>query len=388
MMRSIPRRFFLPQPTKKLFLALVSAPLFCSFSTATMTITNQQISWTKIVPTPDPKHGSPCTRSSHGVSMVKDGTRLIVLGGEHVARTPIEGGSAYWAADSDGASWKWRLISATGAPPDRIAHAQAVHKDCVYVFGGRAGITMEEKAMNDLWKLDCSGAAGEETWSQVPVKEGSSPPEARSFHRMICIGDSLYVFGGCTASHGRANDLHRFDLNTNTWHSLGASQLRGRGGPNLLPFCGGKKVGVVAGFAGEETADGHLFDVAAAKWDEKMIEEELKGMRPRSVCVSGSLPSLGYSVIFGGEVDPSDRGHEGAGAFENDVVVLDESSGAFITSLKKTDEIAWPQTRGWSDSATVDAGNGIGSFYVFGGLSGDDKNPERLDDFWLLKIQK
>ena len=320
--------------------------------------------------------------------MVQNGTRLIVLGGEHVARTPIEGANAYWAADSTGdGAWQWRLLTASDAPPDRIAHAQAVHKDCVYVFGGRAGITMEEKAMNDLWKLDCSGAAGTETWSPVEAKGGDAP-EARSFHRMICIGNSLYVFGGCTASHGRANDLHRFDLETSTWHALGSSLLRGRGGPNLLPFSGGKKVGVVAGFAGEETADGHLFDLAASKWDDKLLEAELKDMRPRSVCVCGSFPSLGYSVIFGGEVDPSDRGHEGAGAFENDVVVLDEATGAFIISLKKTDEASWPQTRGWSDAATVDAGNGTGHFYIFGGLSGDDKNPERLDDLWLLTITK
>lgn len=307
-----------------------------------------------------------------------------------MARTPIEGSTAYWAADcdsSDGKKWQWRLITADGAPQDRIAHAQAVAKDCVYVFGGRAGITMEEKAMHDLWKLDCSGEAGKETWSQVEIK-GGSPPEARSFHRMICIDNSLYVFGGCTASHGRANDLHRFDLETNTWLSLGSSALRGRGGPNLLPFNGGKTVGVVAGFAGEETADGQVFDLAGGKWNETLLDKDLEGMRPRSVCVCGSFPSLGYSVIFGGEVDPSDRGHEGAGAFENDVVVLEEASGAFVVSLKNTDETAWPQTRGWSDSAAVDTGNGIGKFYVFGGLSGDDKNPERLDDLWVLTIQK
>jgi len=351
-----------------------------------MTITNQQISWTKIAPSPDPKYGTPCERSSHGVSIVKNGSRLIVLGGEHVARTPIEGSNAYWAADStEEGKWQWRLLTSTGAPPDRIAQAQAVCQDSVYLFGGRAGITMEEKAMDDLWKLDCSGDAGTETWSPVEVK-GGSPPEARSFHRMICVDKSLYVFGGCTASHGRAKDLHRFDLETSTWHDLGESLLRGRGGPNLMPLCGGKKIAVVAGFAGEETADGHLFDIAAGTWEDKLLEAELEGMRPRSVCVCGSFPSLGYSVVVGGEVDPSDRGHEGAGAFENDVVVLEESSGKFIATLKKGDETSWPQTRGWSDSAAVDGEKG--KFYVFGGLSGDDKNPQRLDDLWVLTIEK
>ncbi|CAB9527509.1 Nitrile-specifier protein [Seminavis robusta] len=355
----------------------------------TAVVTDKQISWTRITPEADATHGKPCTRSSHGLSLVRGGSRLILLGGEHVARTPLEGSNRYWAADkTDANKWQWRLIaSADSGPPERIAHAQAAHQDqFVYIFGGRAGITMEEKAMNDLWKLDCSGEPGTETWSQVEATSGT-PPEARSFHKMICVGNNLFVFGGCTAGHGRAADLHRFDLESKTWYSLGTSALRGRGGPNLLPMAGGTKVGVVAGFAGEETADGQLFDIAAGKWNDQLLESELEGMRPRSVCVSGSFPSSGYSVIFGGEVDPPDRGHEGAGAFENDVVVLDETSGAFLASIKAKGG-AWPQTRGWSDSAAVDSGNGSGQLYIFGGLSGDDKNPERLDDLWVLDVQK
>lgn len=364
------------------------------------------ISWTRLVPSPDPVHGSPCARSSHGLSIVQNKnngntTRLILLGGEHVARTPIDISNSYWAADKvvgegDEDEWKWRLLNNTPGgevPPDRIAHAQAVCDDAVYIFGGRAGITMEEKAMNDLWKLDCSGPAGTERWVAVTAK-GGNPPEPRSFHRMIGIDKNLYVFGGCSANHGRLADLHRFDLETQTWHDLTASPLlRGRGGANLIPLCGGQKIGVVAGFCGEETNDGHVFDLATGTWEEKSLNEKLQDMRPRSVCVSGSLPSTGYSLIFGGEVDPSDRGHEGAGAFENDLVLLKEESGAYITSLKASPESSsssssWPQTRGWSDAVAVDAGNGTGSFYFFGGLSGDDQNPQRLDDLWMLKIQK
>lgn len=353
-----------------------------------MTITSKQISWTRITPAADPKHGSPIARSSHGVSVVQDGSRLIVIGGEHVARTPIDSSNSCWAADYDsaGKTWTWRLIESAGdGPADRIAHAQAAVDDkFVYLFGGRAGVKMDEKAMDDLWKLDCSGAPGTEKWSKVPCA-GGDPPAARSFHRMICVGKSLFVFGGCTAE-GRAADLHRFDLESNTWYDLGKSLLRGRGGPNVLPISSGKKIGIVAGFAGEETADGHLFDIESNKWADALLEKELEGMRPRSVCVFGSFPSLGYSIVMGGEVDPSDRGHEGAGAFENDIVILDEKTGAFLTTLKP-DSSEWPQTRGWSDAASRDAGNGSGQLFLFGGLSGDDKNPQRLDDFWILEVR-
>lgn len=137
------------------------------------------------------------------------------------------------------------------------------------------------EAANDLWKLDCLGEPGTEKWTRIEAA-GGNPPEERSFHKMICIDSSLYVFGGCTAGHGRANDLHRFDLETNTWHDSGKPLLRGRGGPNWKPMANGTKVGVVAGFCGQETADGHHFDIASNKWYDKL---------PRSVCVSGSFPS-------------------------------------------------------------------------------------------------
>lgn len=268
---------------------------------------------------------------------------------------------------------------------DRIAHAQAVHKDSfVYVFGGRAGITMEEKAMNDLWKLDASGAPGTEKWS--PVEAANEGPEERSFHRMICISDALYVFGGCTPT-GRENDLWKFDLTQLTWENLGRTPLlKGRGGPNLLPLASGSMVGVVAGFAGEETADGHAFDLATNKWQDSGLA--LEGMRPRSVCISASFPSVGKTVVFGGEVDPSDLGHMGAGGFENDIVVLDEKTGEYETTIPGASSSDWPVTRGWSDAASCDNGNGIGQLFVFGGLSGDDKSPTRLDDLWILQIEQ
>lgn len=337
--------------------------------------------WTRLHPTPDPQHGTPCARSSHGVSLVGGGNRLLVYGGENKARTPIEGTDVAWIVDnidSDKPSWRC-LVGASqkkkNAPPDRIAHAQAVYssnnKEHVYIFGGRAGITMNEQAMNDLWVLDCET----ETWSQVQV-QGGNPPEARSFHRMICIGDSLYVFGGCGATSGRLADLHRFHIPSRMWHALAAADLRGRGGPNLVPLQNGSKLGVIAGFCGEESADGQVYDIATGKWDQTLLQSQ--GLRPRSVCASASFPKQGVVVIFGGEVDPSDRGHEGAGGFENDIVLLDETTGV-MKETKKSQE-GWPETRGWSDAACDDS-----HFYVFGGLSGDDANPRRLNDLWKLE---
>lgn len=358
-------------------------------------MTKPTLQWTKILPKIDPNHatGQPLTRSSHGVSWVGSASRLIIYGGEHVARTPLEAKDATWACDFDddnkGAAAQWRVITAD-PPPLRVAHAQALHEksSTIYVFGGRSGIQMQEAAMNDLWKLDCSGAPGSEAWSRVTpnLQEGDSIPEARSFHKMLCLGDSLYVFGGCGATSGRMNDMHRFDIVQQTWHNLGESQhLRGRGGATLVPLDSGRFLGVVAGFAGEETNDGHLFDVTEGKWVENSLTDDLKGLRPRSVCIAGSFPNAGVSIIFGGEVDPSAKGHEGAGGFENDLVLLEESTGKYLTTIPHDSES--PETRGWSDSAAVANDNG-GTLFVFGGLSGDDSAPKRLNDLWKLQVSK
>jgi hypothetical protein len=244
-----------------------------------------------------------------------------------------------------------------------------------------------------MWKFDASGPPGTETWTLVePTSvESDPPPEPRSFHKMVCVGTDLYVFGGC-GIQGRLADLHKFDILTNTWHNLGTSMLRGRGGANLLTLASGERLAVVAGFAGEETSDGQLFDVSKSAWRDNLMQEELQGLRPRSVCVSGSFPSAGYAVIFGGEIDPSHKGHEGAGDFENDVVILDEATGKYLETVPgtrtSTIHAPWPVTRGWSDAASWDSGDGVGHFFVFGGLTGDDANPVRLDDLWRLDVSK
>ena len=360
------------------------------------------LKWTRLLPSSSSSSGnnaSPLPRSSHGVSYLKKGDRLVIYGGENVARTPIvEAGQECWiidhilTAENACESLQWRAVRCSTSPPARVAHAQAVHNDDeIYIFGGRAGISMQERAMNDLWKL--SGSPGEETWTKIEGITGDIP-EARSFHRMICIGDALYVFGGCGETSGRLADLHKFDISSRKWTNLGtSSHLRGRGGPNVLPLNKGHQIGIVAGFCGEESNDGHVYNLKTNQWESEALTPQLEGLRPRSVCISASFPSVGVSLIFGGEVDPSAKGHEGAGGFEHDIVLLDEATGKYLTSIpgeskNKTSITLYPQQRGWSDGASVDHGNGTATLLLFGGLSGDDTTPQRLDDLWRLDLIK
>ena len=127
----------------------------------------------RIRPEPDPEHGSPICRSSHGLSALVDARgkfhRLILYGGENVARTPItDAAQVLWLAQKDsnaqnegGSSsggWRWVSLSPNDndrpTPPSRVAHSQAAVGHAVYIFGGRGGVDIGETALNDLWKLD------------------------------------------------------------------------------------------------------------------------------------------------------------------------------------------------------------------------------------------
>ena len=78
------------------------------------------------------------------------GSSLYVYGGEHVARTPVD--SSIHVMNHD--SGKWSLMSvaddAASVPVPRVASAQTRVDGAIYVFGGRQGITMEEKPLGDM----------------------------------------------------------------------------------------------------------------------------------------------------------------------------------------------------------------------------------------------
>ena len=157
---------------------------------------------------------------------------------------------------------------------------------------------MQESALQDLWAFDVAT----ETWTEITTS--SKPPEARSFHRMICVQNALYVFGGCGATSGRLADLHRFDLTTLKWEALAPSTLRGRGGPNFCALNGGNEQLLVwAGFAGEETNDGQVYDIASNTWKTvTTTTPSLPLLRPRSVCVAGTLGNGSVVVLGNGRI--------------------------------------------------------------------------------------
>jgi N-acetylneuraminic acid mutarotase len=159
------------------------------------------------------KGQAPTERSSHGISIIS-GT-LYLFGGEHTARVPIDA-DVYSIDLSDKKLMSsppiWRKIEASGKSPiPRIAHAQATIDNKIYIFGGRQGIQMEESPLNDLHYFDVTN----ETWTEI-LSEGDNSPSHRSFHQMISVGSSLFIFGGC-GDIGRMSDLYEFNTTNSRW---------------------------------------------------------------------------------------------------------------------------------------------------------------------------
>jgi hypothetical protein len=118
--------------------------------------------------------------------------------------------------------------------------------------------------------------------------------------------------------------------------------------------------------------------------------------------------AAGRIAIYGGEVDPSDKGHEGAGGFTGELLFWkpadklgsSSKSPAALSSSEPTNQVpdgwsSWsthavkhqlqqPMARGWTASAVVLMPMPV--LAVFGGLSGNDESPVRLDDLQLLVL--
>ena len=64
-------------------------------------------------------------------------------------------------------------------------------------------------------------------------------------------------------------------------------------------------------------------------------------------------------------------------------MILDGKNGALKESIQKpASDTEWPENRGWSDGDVSDGA----ALFLFGGLSGGDKNPRRLDDLWKCEF--
>lgn len=310
------------------------------------------------------KGAIPQGRSSHGFVIINH--HAYVFGGENSPRVPI--GSTVHCLDLNTLEWSVsQPKDKESEPPPTNAAAVAALGDSMYMFGGRSGISMGEGDNNDMYTFNtCS-----KEWRKLPTT--GDVPMARSYHAMTALGNALYVFGGCTQK-GRMNDLYCFDVDTNTWEKQPAYDvIEGRGGPGLVSV--GHTLYVVAGFAGREMNDVHAFDTKEKTWQTLTFHTDLP---PRSVFGIGSHGNT--IIVVCGEVDPSDKGHAGAGHFSNEAFILDTVNPQ--NWVRVPTEGDQPEPRGWFTAAYSDSDKKL---YIFGGNS---LSNERLNDIYSFQLSQ
>ncbi|CAN6448405.1 unnamed protein product [Victoria cruziana] len=303
------------------------------------------------------KGDGPGARSSHAVAVV--GRKAYVFGGEFEPRVPIDNNT--YAFDLDQSAWS--IVPASGdIPPPRVGVMMAAVNHTIYVFGGRDA---DHSELNELYSFDTM------TNQWKLLSSGQTGPEHRSYHSMTADDQSVYVFGGCGV-RGRLNDLWSYDTKYGRWISYPApgNACKPRGGPGLA-VCGGK-VWVVYGFSGVELDDVHCFDPVTGEW--KQVES--RGDKPSARSVFAAVGIGKYVVIYGGEVDPSDQGHLGAGRFSDEAYALDTETLVW-TKFEDKGHGEHPGPRGWC-AFSVAGGEGM---MVYGGNSPSN---DRLGDIFVF----
>ncbi|XP_078171338.1 galactose oxidase/kelch repeat superfamily protein [Carex rostrata] len=298
----------------------------------------------------------PGARSSHAVTIV--GTKAYSFGGEFTPRVPVDNKMYSFDLTSE----TWSILDCTGdIPPPRVGVTMVSVANTIYVFGGR---DYEHKELNEFYSFDTLT----NEWTLLSSDE-ASPPH-RSYHSMTADEKQIFIFGGCGNS-GRLNDLWAYNTVTSQWAQLPypGDTCSPRGGPGLVVT--GGKIWVVYGFAGMEVDDVHCFDLKTEKWS--LVETT--GEKPSARSVFSAVAVGKYVVMYGGEVDPSDLGHLGAGKFSADVYVLDTESLVW-TKLDDASE-QHPGPRGWCafSAGEIDGKSGL---LVYGGNSPTN---DRLGDF-------
>ncbi|XP_044749089.1 leucine-zipper-like transcriptional regulator 1 [Coccinella septempunctata] len=163
-------------------------------------LSGQWVEWKFVGRTPVP-------RSAHGAT-VYDNKLWIFAGYDGNARL-----NDMWTIPLVGDARFWEEIEQKGeCPPTCCNFPVAVARECMFVFSGQSGA----KITNSLFQFNFQ----EKTWTRISTEHilrGAPPPPARRYgHSMVAFDRHLYVFGGA-ADSTLSNDLHCFDLDSQTW---------------------------------------------------------------------------------------------------------------------------------------------------------------------------
>jgi len=345
------------------------------FKTSTNTTTDFPF-WKKMKIANDDLNKIIGSRSSSQISVINK--KLYLFGGENIPRIPSNSNLYMIDFSVKQPIYHWQEIKTFGKkPPKRLGHSQIAINNFIYIFGGRQGISMNELPLNDLWKFDVLNSK----WIEINQYDNIAPSK-RSFHTMTAIKNFIYIYGGC-GQNGRLSDLHCFDIIHNRWipNINNNHFISGRGGSCIIPSNDECNLFIIGGFKGKESNAIYKYSISENNWY-TVYKEDNDQIMPFSVFICGKINNK--IVCFGGEISPSIIGHNGAGKFSNDLYIFD---GNDATIKKNKINYVFPERplpRGWSSGCNFTKDEII----IFGGLTGNDEFPKKLNDIWILELQK
>mmetsp|Transcript_24761 Transcript_24761/g.26628 ORF Transcript_24761/g.26628 Transcript_24761/m.26628 type:complete len:771 (-) Transcript_24761:979-3291(-) len=248
--------------------------------------------------------------------------------------------------------WK-QIFTPDPKPSPRCAHSCIFYKASLYVFGGELASSDQYHHYRDLWKFDLRTL----TWTEIKAK---NPPSARSGMGVIVWKHYMVVIGGFFEALRETkwyNDVHVFNLQTETWMDIPQSRLVVKPEPRSacnVALYGVDKLVVHGGFSKVKktnvTAETkthtdswilHLSPILQQKpptWERWM--SSTKSISSNSPNGRAGMSSLSYKnrmLVFGGVVDREEHHHKVESVFYNDLMVMDiERRKWFPLCVKKT----------------------------------------------------
>ncbi|PNF37011.1 Leucine-zipper-like transcriptional regulator 1 [Cryptotermes secundus] len=153
---------------------------------------------------------TPVPRSAHGAA-VYDGKLWIFAGYDGDARL-----NDMWTISLLGDSRSWEEVVQEGeCPPTCCNFPVAVARESMFVFSGQSGA----KITNSLFQFHFRSKRWTRISTEHILRNAPPPPARRYGHTMVAFDRHLYVFGGA-ADGTLPNDLHCYDLDTQTWSAV------------------------------------------------------------------------------------------------------------------------------------------------------------------------
>jgi hypothetical protein len=203
----------------------------------------------------------------------------------------------------------WSSVEVYGNSPNpRTNHACAALDGKIYIHGGNVTINGVYTVLADFHSFDTRTGIWTDLTPKNPQNYAHSQyPNLRSSHRMVTVGNKIYMFGGGvwkpdpnSSWLNKYNDIYCYDPVTNIWTKL--SKEKSKVQPNVCTFSMVFSIAQFVFVFGGQSMDSLMcsddlfcFDTVTQEWSQ--IDYKCTGDRPRRRDV-GTVSVVGNRIIL------------------------------------------------------------------------------------------